>query len=204
MIRKMSNLNKMNLINQTKRDVLLAIIILLAILIFWESSLGYLSELKNPLPMMAALVFSLLLGCFYELKDGATRAAFISLTTSCLFFSIAPSLADIYRDYYLYMLDEIEKGGPVYPELLDSNGEYISAIHNPAFGIGSCFALALTTLRLPFQKITTKALSFVFIVSVKQVCCPLCGQTVPKSAEAALANIDENKNNRQSIQSNHL
>ena len=183
----------MTLPTQTIRDALLVATISCSVLAFWQTAFGYLSVLKNPLPMMAALVLSLLLSFIYDLKHGVSRVAFVSLATSCLFFAAAPSVASLFRDYYLFVLRDLQDVQKIDPHFMESTTEYVSALHNPAVGIGSCFALALATLRLPLQKITNKVLGILFIEPKQNECCSLCGQIITQPTKATLTNnLDKN------------
>ncbi|HGE8240973.1 hypothetical protein LZT27_12575 [Aeromonas veronii] len=159
--------------SQIVRDTFLVPSLLFALFVYWCGLERYLNGLSNPLPMKFILCTSLFISAMYELKIGSFRADMVSLLATSIIFAVSPWLACEYRNWYLNFIDQL-KG---VQEATDAIGhEYIRAVENPAVGIGSCFAMALATIRLPLNRIIKASLERAFIVKNSDSVCPHCGQ----------------------------
>lgn len=168
-------LRRDNFVGQPVRDGLLAACLFGFLWLYWSSLDSYLSSLSNPLPMKFVLVMSLLIAMVYEVKGSRLREASIFVLTTALIFAVAPWLASEYREWYLGIIEELKAAEGTVDVI---GGEYVRAVNNPAVGIGACFAMAVATVRLPFQRVLRSILWKLFIVGKPEALCPHCGQDI--------------------------
>lgn len=159
--------------SQLVRDVVLLLSLLTALLIYWYGLGQFLYGLSNPRPMKLMLCSSLIISVLYELKNDSLRNDATSILATAIIFSTSPWLAYEYRDWYVDLIVQLKD----VPEAIDALGqEYFHAVENPAVGIGSCFAMAHLTIRLPFNRVVRPSLDSFFIMNKGKCVCPRCGQ----------------------------
>ena len=163
---------------QLSRDILAGLFLLVAIWIYLFGLDRYLIGLSNPLPMKFVLITSLLVSFLYDAKAGIGRASGVGMVTTSTIFCLASYLAFEYRSIYLALIEDFKSVN----ELKEAVGqEYVRAVSNPAVGIGACFAAAVATLRLPFQKIIYKKIHAVLLKKRSNEICEHCGQLLKSS-----------------------
>lgn len=165
----------MSSLSQKTLDVMVFLLLSLFVFLYFHGLDFYLVGLSNPLPMKFILGTTLFVGFLYDLHSGLSRKAGISVLATAIVFAAATILAGEYRGIYLSFLVDLKSAR----EATNIIGEeYVLAINNPAVGIGSCFALALASIRLPLRAIMHKLLSTLFIVEGNLKDCPCCGRPV--------------------------
>ncbi len=174
-------LRRDNFTGQPVRDGFLVTCLLVLLWLYWSSLDSYLSSLSNPLPMKFVFATSLLVAVIYEVKGSLRREAAIAVLTTAVIFAVAPWLAAEYREWYLGIIEDLKAAEGAVDVI---GAEYVRAVDNPAVGIGACFAMALATVRLPFQRVIKSILWNVFIVGKREALCPHCGQRIESKSVA--------------------
>lgn len=163
---------------QLSRDILAGLFLLVMIWAYLFGLDQYLIGLSNPLPMKIVLLTSLFVSFLYDVKAGISRESGAALVTTSIIFCAASYLAFEYRAVYLSLIDDFKS----VDELKEAVGqEYVRAVSNPAVGIGACFAAAVATLRLPFQKIIYEKIHVVLLKKRSNEICEHCGQLLKNS-----------------------
>ena len=157
---------------QLRLDFISVSLFLVGLFIFQSVLDLYLSGLSNPLPFKFILMFSLGLALFYEIKDGVNRSTLLRCLTTMLIFSMAVYFAIEFREFYLWLIDELRQVKEVDEKI---GIEYISALQNKAVGIGACYAASVTIFRITVFKLLNGFLSKFLTVNYKDQHCDKCG-----------------------------